>query len=163
MYTLERIATFMNRLLMWLASCILGAMILLTCGNIFLRLFWMPVKGTFELMGYGGAVIMAFALGMTQLERGHIAVDVLFMRFSKRAQRILTAVNDIILCVFFAIVSWQVANYATILLKTGEVTETLRIIYYPFTYGVALGCAMLALVLLTHFLKTLSQKEESNK
>lgn len=163
MYTLEKFTTFINRLLMWLASCILGAMILLTCVNIFLRLFWMPVKGTFELMGYGGAVIMAFALGMTQLQRGHISVDVLFMRFSKGTQRILTAVNDIILSVFFAVVSWQVANYATILLKTGEVTETLRIIYYPFTYGVALGCAMLALVFLTHFLKTLSQKEEFNK
>ena len=73
------------------------------------------------------------------------------------------AVNNIICTVFFAIVSWQVAKYATILLKTGEVTETLRIIYYPFTYGVALGCAMLALVFLTHFLKTLSQKEEPSK
>jgi len=163
MSSLEKFTTFMNRLLMWLASCILGAMILLTCGNICLRLFWVPVKGTFELMGYGGAVIMAFALGMTQIQRGHIAVDVLFMRFSQRTQRILMAVNNIICTVFFAIVSWQVAKYATILLKTGEVTETLRIIYYPFTYGVALGCATLALVFLTHFLKTLSQKEESSK
>jgi len=31
---------------------------------------------------------------------------------------------------------------------SGEVTETLRIIYYPFTYGVALGCFLLSLVLL---------------
>jgi TRAP-type C4-dicarboxylate transport system permease small subunit len=163
MQNLERFTNFINRLLMWVAGCILGAMILLTCGNICLRLFWMPVKGTFELMGYCGAVIMAFALGMTQIQRGHIAVDVLFLRFSKRTQRILTGLSDFVCTAFFAIVSWQVAKYATILLKTGEVTETLRIIYYPFTYGVALGCATLALAFLTDLLKTLVQKEESNK
>ena len=163
MQNLERFTNFINRLLMWVAGCILGAMILLTCGNICLRLFWMPVKGTFELMGYGGAVIMAFALGMTQIQRGHIAVDVLFLRFSKGTQRLLTGLSDIVCTAFFTIVSWQVAKYATILLKTGEVTETLRIIYYPFTYGVALGCATLALAFLTDFLKTLVQKEESNK
>ena len=126
MPSLEKFTAFMNRLLMWLASCILGAMILLTCGNICLRLFWVPVKGTFELMGYGGAVIMAFALGMTQIQRGHIAVDVLFMRFSKRTQRILMAVNNIICTVFFAIVSWQVAKYGCQVLLAARIMQGVR-------------------------------------
>ena len=43
---------------------------------------------------------------------------------------------------------------------TGEVTETLRIIYYPFTYAVALGCFVLALVMLTDLLKSLIPKKE---
>jgi hypothetical protein len=56
--------------------------------------------------------------------------------------------------VFFALVSWQIAKYATTLWKTGELTETLRIVYYPFTYGVAFGCATLSLVFLTDLLKS---------
>ena len=157
---LEKFTRHLTRLLMWLAGCVLGAMIILTCANIFLRSIWMPVRGTFELMGYGGAVTMAFALSITQLKKGHIAVDILVLKFSKPVQKALTGVNYLICTVFFALVSWRIVQYATTLWETGEVTETLRIIYYPFTYCVALGCATLSLVFLTELLKTLVDKVE---
>ena len=103
---------------------------------------------------------MAFALGMTQAKKGHIAVDIIVQRFPKSTQRILTGINGILCTIFFAVVSWQIAKYATTLLRTGEVTETLRIIYYPFTYGVALGCAILSLVFFTELIRTLFRKVE---
>lgn len=158
MDVLDKLSQRLNQIFVWLAGCILGIMIFLTCANIFLRLVWKPIIGTFELMGYFGAVITAFALGYTQISRGHIAVDVMVLRFSERTRRILNVINSLICTVFFALVTWQIAKYATTLWKTGEVTETLRIIYYPFTYGVALGCALLSLVFLTDFLKSFLQK-----
>lgn len=148
---------------MWLACCLLGAMIILTCSNILLRKVWVPVSGTFELMGYFSAVATAFALGYAQIGRAHIAVDVLVTRFSKKTRSILNGINCIICTGFFAIVSWQIARYATTLWRTGEVTETLRIIYYPFTYAVALGCTVLALVFLADFLKIFFSKKEDEK
>lgn len=159
MKVLDKVSQFLNEVLIWIGGLFLGAMILLTCANIFLRIIWVPVRGTFELMGYFGAVLTAFALGYTQIKRGHIAVDVLVLGFSKKTQRILNGINYFICMIFFSLVSWQIAKYATTLLKTGEVTETLRIIYYPFTYGVAFGCATLSLVFLTDFLKTLFHEE----
>jgi TRAP-type C4-dicarboxylate transport system permease small subunit len=156
---LDKMSRFLNQVLIWIAGVFIGVMIFMTCANIFLRLVWVPIAGTFELMGYFGAVVMAFALGYTQIRRGHIAVDILVLGFSKRTQRILNATNSIICTAFFALVAWQITCYATTLLKTGEVTETLRIIYYPFTYCVALGCATLSLVFLTDFLQFLFQKE----
>jgi TRAP-type C4-dicarboxylate transport system permease small subunit len=105
-------------------------------------------------------MVTVFALGYTQMRRGYIAVDILVMRFSKKTQQILTAVNCTICMIFFALASWQITKYATTLLETGEVTETLRIIYYPFTYGVAFGCAAIALVFLTDLLKLFFQKED---
>ncbi len=65
--------------------------------------------------------------------------------------------------IFFGLAGWQIANYATILWRTGEVTETLRIIFYPFTYGVALGCMVLALVSLVDFLKVLVEGKKPNR
>jgi len=59
--------------------------------------------------------------------------------------------------IFFSIAGWQIARWATVLRKTGEVTETLRIIFYPFMYAVSLGCILLALVLLVDLLKVLFQ------
>lgn len=150
---LDRITTFLNGILMGVAGLFLVAMIFLTCANVFLRVVWVPVSGTFELMGYFGAVLTAFALGYTQVKKGHIAVDIMVLGFSKRTQQILNTLNDAICTVFFAMVAWQIAKYAGTLWRTGEVTETLQIIYYPFTYGVAFGCAVLSLVFLTDFLK----------
>ena len=160
MVILERISHYLNQILIFIAGLFLIAMIFLTCANVFLRFVWIPVSGTFELMGYFGAVLTAFALGYTQIRRGHIAVDILVLRFSKKAQGILNAINYLICMVFFALAAWQISKYATNLWETGEVTETLQIIYYPFTYGVALGCAVLSLVFLTEFLKLLMEKRE---
>jgi TRAP-type C4-dicarboxylate transport system permease small subunit len=114
------------------------------------------VSGTFELMGYFGAVLTAFALGYTQIRHGHIAVDIVVKGFSKRTQAVLNGINSAICMVFFALAAWQIASYATNLWETEEVTETLQIIYYPFTYGVALGCGVLALVFLIELLKVLA-------
>ena len=163
MLILERISHFLNQVLVWIAGCFLAAMILLTCANIFLRIIWMPVIGTFELMGYFGAVVTAFALGYTQIKRGHIAVDIVVLGFSEKIQKILKAVNQLICLLFFAIVAWQIAKYSTTLMKTGEITETLRIIYYPFTYGVAFGCVIISLVFLVDFLKSFVPEQEDKK
>ena len=158
MVILERISHYLNQVLICIAGLFLIAMIFLTCANVFLRFVWIPVSGTFELMGYFGAVLTACALGYTQIRRGHIAVDIVVLHFSKRAQTTLKAINYLICMVFFILAAWQISKYATTLLETGEVTETLQIIYYPFTYGVAFGCAALSLVFLVDLLKLLMKE-----
>ncbi|MDY0091143.1 MAG: TRAP transporter small permease [Candidatus Vecturithrix sp.] len=143
----------LHRLFILIGGTFLVAMVLLTCANILLRLVWLPVQGTVELMGFFGALVTACALGYTQIKRGHIAVDVLIHTFSRRTRNILQAINNILCLLFFGLVAWQLLNKAEILRQSGEVTETLRIVYYPFLYGIALGCIALSLV----FGKDLSQ------
>ncbi len=156
---LDKASRILNQVFVWIAGVFLVGMILLACSNIFLRIVWLPVKGTFELMGFFGAIVTAFALGYTQIKRGHIGIDIVVTQFSATAQRILSGINYLICTVFFSIAGWQIAKWATTLWKTGEVTETLRIIFYPFTYGVALGCFVLALVLLVDLLRVLIEGE----
>jgi len=163
MELLDKVSRFLNKALIWIAGVFLVAMIFLTCTNIFLRLVWLPVKGTFELMGYFGAIVTAFALGYTQIKRGHIAVTILVDTFSEKTRKVLTGINNAICMIFFALAAWQSGKHATTLLKTGEITETLRIIYYPFTYGVALGFALLSLAFVTEILKSLVPEKEGEK
>lgn len=157
---LEQFSRILNQIFLWIAGVILGAMVLLTCANVLFSAFRSPVRGTFELMGYSGAIITALTLGYTQINKGHIAVDILTQRFSKRAQIILSIINYAICMVFSALVSWQIFKYGTILKNTWEVTETLGIIYYPFVYGVSIGCATLALVFLTEIIKSITEQTE---
>jgi TRAP-type C4-dicarboxylate transport system permease small subunit len=163
MLILDRINHYINLVLMGIGGLFLIAMVALTCANVFLRLVWIPVAGTFELMGYFGAVLTAFAMGYTQLKKGYIAVDIVVTGFKKKNQNILNAVNAIICSAFFVLVTWQISKYAANLSKTGEVTETLQIIYYPFTYAVSVGCGALALVYFIEFLKTFVPVKEDVK
>ncbi|MFW6114798.1 MAG: TRAP transporter small permease [Thermodesulfobacteriota bacterium] len=152
---LDRATKILNQVLIGIAGLCLAVMVLLICSNIFLRIVWLPVKGTFELMGFFSAIITAFAIGYTQIKRGHVGIDLVVMQFSERIQRILSGINYLLCMVFFSLAGWQIAKYATTMWRTGEVTETLGIIFYPFTYGVSLGCFVLGLVLLVDFLKVL--------
>ncbi|RPJ16478.1 MAG: TRAP transporter small permease subunit, partial [Desulfobacteraceae bacterium] len=74
---MDKINGLLNSLLNFIGGIFLVAMIILTCGNIFFRIVWVPIPGTYELMGLFGAIVTAFALGQTQSRRGHVAVDVL--------------------------------------------------------------------------------------
>jgi len=130
---------------------------LLACGNMVLRVPGYPIEGTYELVGFFAAIVAAFALGYTQLEKGHIRVDILVSRLPLRVQVVLDTITHFFSVILFALASWRVAVFARSYWKAGEVSETLNIIYYPFTYAVALGCAFISLVLILDFVKTLAQ------
>lgn len=149
----------LNRILMGIGGCVFTFMILLTCGNIASRQILNPIPGTFELMGYSGALVAAFALAHTQATRGHISVDILVNTFSPKLRRIVDAFNQGVCLFFFSLAAWQVALKAMTLQGAGEVSETLRIIYYPFTYAVAAGCSVLCLTLLTDLLQSIAGKK----
>ena len=155
MKILDKISEILNKLLTFLGGVFLVVMVVLTCANILTRLIWVPIIGTFELMGFFGAMVTAFALGYTQVKRGHIAVDVLVNTFPQKVKKILTQINNAICCCFFVVAAWQIAVKANTLMETGEVTETLQMIYYPFTYAVAFGCLVLSVTLLTDFIREL--------
>ncbi len=78
-------------------------------------------------------------------------------------RRLLGLVNSAVCAVFFAVVAWQLADKAAVLRQTGELTETLRVPYYPFTYGVAAGCAILAVVFFAEAVKGLRPSRGGRK
>jgi TRAP-type C4-dicarboxylate transport system permease small subunit len=157
---LDRVSRFLNRTLLWVAGFFMVAMVLVTCSDIFLRVVWVPIRGSVELVAYFSAVVTAFALGYTQMRRGHISVDVVVSLFPSRLKRFLTSLNSTICMVFFAVVAWRIAKWSTTIWQTGEVSETLRIIFYPFSYGVALGCAVLSLVFLADLVRSFRPQKE---
>lgn len=160
MQILASVARLLDGVLAVVAGVALAGMVLLTCSNIFLRTVWMPISGTFELLGFFGAIATTFALGYTQRYRMHIAVTVLVDRFSTRTKIALTVLNDLMCMVFFILVGWQTILMSNTYVRENEVTETLQIIFYPFTYGTALGCLVLALVFLNQTLQTIFAKQE---
>ncbi len=155
MTQLDRIERYLIKLAVFCGGAALVGMMVLTCANILVRTVGDPIRGTFELMGYGGAVVTALALGYTQKRRGHIAVNVLIVRFPPQVQKGLNSLNDAACALFFFVVTWQLMQKAAGFVKTGEVSETLRMVFYPFTYIVALGCGLMALVFVLSLIRDL--------
>jgi len=106
-----------------------------------------------------GAIVIAFALGYTQKRKGHIVVDILTERFPKRVNRVLDGISYFITTIFFAIVSWQLFVWGMKISKSGEVSETIKIIFHPFVYSVAVGFVVFSFTLMMDFLKNLQRKE----
>jgi TRAP-type C4-dicarboxylate transport system permease small subunit len=127
--------------------CICG-MMLLTCSDVFMRIFRRPIPGTYELVGFMGALFAAFSLAYTSYQRGHIAVDFLVQKFSTTTRAVIMGVNDLIGASLFVLIAAQCVRYGNNLKLNGEVSMTLQLPVYPVLYGIALGCGLLGLFLL---------------
>jgi TRAP-type C4-dicarboxylate transport system permease small subunit len=147
----------------FLGGVFLIAMILITCANIVSRIIWVPIPGTFELLGFFGALTTAFALGYTQLMRGHIAVDILTRNYPGITKKAVRIINNILFFVVFAVAGKELWLKALTLMRSGEITETLRMSYHPFVFGVSVGCGLLALVFMADLLAALIPVKESYK
>ena len=160
MNSLEKANDFFNKILMFAGSVAVLLLMSLATVNVVARFFFnAPYRGAYELVGFLGAIVIAFALGYTQKRKDHIVVDILTEKFPKRVNKILDGVNYFITTIFFAIVSWQVFVWGMKISKSGEVSETLKIIFHPFVYSVAVGFAVFSLTLIIDFLKNFKSKK----
>ncbi len=148
-------------ILNWFSAASLVAMMLLTTTDVVLRLFRLPIPGTYEMVGFLGALVVSFSLAHTSLERGHIAVDFLVSKLSAKAQRNVDRVNSIICAGLFGLISWQSVIYALSTRENGEVSMTLEMPVYPFILGVAVGCCILSIILVLRFFLSFSPDEKS--
>jgi len=139
----------------WISAAALIIMMLLTTLDVILRVFKSSVPGTYEIIGLLGALVTSFSLGYTSVEKGHIAVDFLVMRFSPKAQALIGATNALIAAVLFGIITWQSLLYGMDLLNKGQVSPTIQMPMYPFVFGIAIGCGLLTLVLIVELLHEL--------
>jgi len=161
MNALEKMNLFLNKILMIIGGVAVLFLMSIATVNVVARFFFnAPYRGAYELVGFMGAITIAFALGYTQKRKDHIVVDILTEKFPKRVNRILDGMNYFITTIFFAIVSWQIFVWGMKISKSGEVSETLKIIFHPFVYSVGLGFAVFSLTLVVDFLKNLKSKEE---
>ena len=158
-HLLDKISGVIAKVLTGLAGLFLVAMMALACANMVLRAVWVPVQGTYELMGFFGAVVAAFSLALAQRMKAHIAVGMLLARFPAPVRRAADALTNAASCAFFLLAGVETWKWAAFLVQTGEISETLQIIYHPFVFAASAGCLALAFVLAVDTLKSLTAEK----
>ena len=143
----------LSRVMNGIALCALTFIMLLTVSDVVLRFFRRPIVGTFEVVGFCGAIVIGFALPLTTWQRGHIFVDILTQKMSKGAKKWLDLSTRVLCIALFAVIGWNLFSYSHKLMTSGEVSLTIQLPFYPFAYGVGVCCFLQCFVLVGDIVK----------
>jgi len=151
MWLTEKVSKILNAI----ALCALTFIMLLTVSDVVLRFFGRPIVGTFEVVVFFGSIVIAFALPLTSWQRGHIFVDFLTQKLPGSGKKMLDLVTRVASIVLFAIIGWNLFIYSNKLYMSGEVSLTIQLPFYPFSYGVGVCCFLQCFVLAGDIVKIL--------
>lgn len=146
---IERVSKWMQAV-----SCVvLTCLMLLTTADVVGRSFGHPIIGTYELVGLGGAMVLAFAIPITSWIRGHIFVDTFYSKAPKPFRTGLNVATRLISLLLFVLIGWNLFKLGYELYTSGEVTLTRHLPFYPVAYALAACCFAQCLVLLADIVK----------
>jgi TRAP-type C4-dicarboxylate transport system permease small subunit len=132
----------------------------LTVVDIILRLLKRPIPGTFELVAFSGAVVVGFSLPFTSWMRGHIYVDFFILKFPKKIRDVFNIVTRCMGIFLFLITGWNLMKYGMSLYKTGEVSLSLQMPYYPIICAIGISCFITCVVILCDIFNILGGRYE---
>lgn len=140
---------FVTKILSYAAAFVLFGMMLLTTFDVVGRyLFHAPILGVFEITEFMLVCVVFLSLAYTQYLKGHIEVDILVDRFSKRGRDIIGIVNYGLSFLLLLLITWKSLERGFEVLDNKECSGTLNIPVFPFVFVVALGCAAMCFELL---------------
>lgn len=143
----------MSSVLNVIGGVALTFLMVLTICDVVLRYFKRPIAGTYELVAFSGAVVIGFALPFTSWVRQHIFVDSFIAYFSQKTRNGFHVVTRVLCIGLFFIIGWNLFRYGASLYKSGEVSPTLQMPFYPIAYGVGVCCFIECLVLISDIVK----------
>jgi TRAP-type C4-dicarboxylate transport system permease small subunit len=136
-----------------IAGISLTFLMLLTITDVILRGFKSPVPGTYEVVAFAGAVVIGFSMPLTSWMRAHIFVDFFILKFSQKGRNIFNIATRCVVIILFFLIGWNLIKYGMDLQKSGEVSLTLQMPFYPVAYGVGVCCFVQCLVLVCDIVK----------
>ena len=141
-----------------IAAIGMAVMVLLTVADVFGRyVLNSPIKGTWEFVGLMLIVGGTWGLGMCQIKKGHIRVNVFADRYPRRIQAIFRIIAYLIGISGFSLLCWQMFQMAKKFysLGSGGVTDTLELPFAPFMMLLAISTGVMVLVLIVDLVHSL--------
>ncbi|RPJ63271.1 MAG: TRAP transporter small permease, partial [Dehalococcoidia bacterium] len=155
----EKFVTGSSKCLNLVAGFALTLMVIIVvadiCGNKF---FKTPVPGGIELVSLLSVIAISFAIAQTQLEHGHIEVEMLVTKFPQKVQKVISVIVYLFCITLFIILAVRSFKYGISLQRSGEVTMTMGLPFYPFVWAMGLSAIVVTLVLIMQLFQKLREK-----
>ena len=142
------------------AEAALFLMMVLTVVDVILRTFGHAIVGTYELVAVMGAIVVGFSLSKTSWDRGHVYVDFLVENRSPAVKNGFFIATRLVGICLFAFLAYHVANKAIGLRSHGDVSMTLRLPYWPFTFALAFCFLVECFALITDIFSIFDSEEQ---
>lgn len=123
-----------------LAGVALTVMMMLTVVDVLSRAGGHPIVGVYEVAALALAIVIGCGLPQTSLDRGHVYMEFLLEKLSDGGRRVLNSCTRVASCIFFLLIGYNLLNVGAELFRSGEVSPTLRLPFYPVAYVVAACC-----------------------
>lgn len=137
-------------------------MMILTVADVVMRkVFNNSILGALESTELAMIVLIYFALAHVETVDGHVKVDLIVDRFGPRVQAAFDVLTQLIGSLMFGLMTLSSLYYAERMRATGQVTQDLWIPLWPFVYVVAIGLALMCLVLFFKCLRALDRMTAS--
>jgi TRAP-type C4-dicarboxylate transport system permease small subunit len=157
-HILEKVFYPTSRFLHRFAQIVLVLMVLLTVVDVCLRyIFNNPIVGSYELTEFMMAVLVFASVGFTQSVKDHVSVDLVVTKLPDRVRALLEAITCLLAFGLFGLAAWRNELHTGTTWARHDVSAELFIPVSPFVLFVALGLAVLSLVLLVQFFQSLAQ------
>jgi TRAP-type C4-dicarboxylate transport system permease small subunit len=133
---LERTGKILN----FISAATLTFIMLLTVADVLLRAVGRPILGTYEVISILLAVVIGFSIPKVSLDRGHVCMEFLLERLSRKGRVIMLSFTRVLCIVLFLLIGYNLFTVANEFRLSGEVTSTIRLPFYHVAYGVGVCC-----------------------
>jgi TRAP-type C4-dicarboxylate transport system permease small subunit len=147
-----RCLTIVVKVLAVIAGASVLTMILIPCTDIVLRLFGKALPGAYDLVRMAGLLAISFGLPYTTAVKGHVAIEVLYLRLSGIGRIILDTVIQLTCIGLFALLTWESLKYGIALKQSGVVLPTSQIPLFWMAYVISLNSLVMILVFINNLL-----------
>ena len=131
-----------------IGSFFLFLMMFLTIADVFLRkVFSKSILGTVEITEFMMVILVFFGLAQAEVINANVRVDILTKRFKENTQRVIEVITQFCCFILFVLLTLYAFDYGVGKISSGEVSQDLWIPMYPFVFILALGFAVLTIVL----------------
>jgi TRAP-type C4-dicarboxylate transport system permease small subunit len=136
------ILRLISKLLNTIAGVAVTFMMFLTVADVLLRAGGHPIIGTFEIVSLLLALVIGFGIPQVSLDRGHVSMDFLTEKLSKKGRRVINTFTRVLCLALFAFIGFKLFSVGARFHASGEVSPTIMIPFYPVAYGVAVCCLL---------------------
>ena len=144
-----------DMILYTIAGVVLAFMIVLTLCDVILRNLGHPITGSMEIIQYGGSIVFGFSIPYATWMGAQIVVDLVTQKLGSENQKRIKTVTRSIGILIFLFIAYNFFGYALDVKRTGEVTASFRIPYYPFCFAISLSFLFQSLTVFCDLIKTL--------
>jgi len=140
MEILFRILQRVGKILNYIGGAALTFMMFLTVADVLMRAGGHPILGTYELVSLALAIVIGFSIPKVSLDRGHVYMEILLEKLSKRDKAIMNTFTRILGVILFAIIGYNLLLIGNEFHVSGEVSSTLKLPFFPISYFVGVCC-----------------------